>query len=258
MRRAFLFPAILLTAPAQAQTFELRRPIDPPNAAPQIVDGRKAVPANWPATFIFDGVGSKPCTATAVGPRVILTAAHCLSAGASGKVKNSKVTLWCEKAPLDNYGFDIALCASSAPIPVAKSKPYESVDIGVPPASGVPVIMLGFGCTRAGGSGGVLYEGDAKVGSLVVDGRQFSSSGVAALCSGDSGGGAYTPVDTKRKIVGIASDIYDGVSRFALLAHPAIVDFVGKWQRRQVDPDTKLPVEVRICGIDGTNAYCRG
>lgn len=259
MRNLFflVIPTIMLAATVQAQTFELRQPTRPPDAAAEIVGGRKAAPANWPATYVFDGVMDKACTATAVGPHVILTAAHCLPQAASGTIRDTRISVWCEKAPLHNYGYDIALCASSAPIPIARDKPYETVDLGGRPDPGLDLAMLGYGCTRVGGARGVLYEGEAKVGAWEDGERQFASVGAPALCSGDSGGAAYSPPGEDRKVVGVASEIEGNVSRFTFLAHPYIIDFISQWQRRQVNPATQQTVEVRICGIDGTNAYCR-
>jgi hypothetical protein len=65
----------------------------------------------------------------------------------------------------------------------------------------------------------------------------------------------YVSVDSK--VVGVASDVPDGMSRFTFLAHPRIVDFINKWQRNQVDPSTKQSVEVKTCGVDALNTYCR-
>lgn len=258
----FFFIGLLSVGSAQAQLLELERPKAPPKAAPEVIGGYKAAPTDWPSTYVFTGATGNPCTATAVGPRVMVTAAHCLPAmstdAMSGKIKETAIELWCEKAPLNTFGYDLALCATSAPIPIPGGRPYESVQVDSRPQAGTPLMMLGYGCTKKGGAGGVLYQGESTVGTWVNGGKQFATQGSVALCSGDSGGGAYSPVGKKRKVVGVASDVADDISRFTFLAHPAISSFIKDWQTRQFDPKSGQAVTVEICGIDGSNTYCRG
>ena len=57
-----------------------------PTAEPQIIGGTLSDTADWPATFVFNVIDN-PCTSTAIGPKVILTAAHCITDGAKGLIK---------------------------------------------------------------------------------------------------------------------------------------------------------------------------
>jgi hypothetical protein len=68
---------------AQSASFEMTRPVEGPGA-PSVIGGVPANPMDFPATFIFH-TPSGGCTATAVGSRVIFTAAHCVDNGANGR-----------------------------------------------------------------------------------------------------------------------------------------------------------------------------
>src|SRR5512145_2693126 len=74
--------AVAVAVPAWAQTFIMKPLPDDPTAEPQIIGGRRSNPADWPATFAFSN-----CTSTAIGSRVLLTAAHCVGHGANGKLE---------------------------------------------------------------------------------------------------------------------------------------------------------------------------
>src|SRR5262249_38652789 len=57
----------------------------------QVINANPAPHGQWPATFIFKNSVGEDCTATAVGPRAVLTAAHCLAAEANGQIENDKL-----------------------------------------------------------------------------------------------------------------------------------------------------------------------
>ncbi|MGY3473807.1 trypsin-like serine protease [Bradyrhizobium ottawaense] len=70
---------ILSAEAAAAQSQErIMAPLPSTNAANvQIIGGKPATPADWPATLMFDGNLGR-CTSTIVGTYVVLTAAHCV------------------------------------------------------------------------------------------------------------------------------------------------------------------------------------
>lgn len=256
--------ALCAASPGGAQQIELELPSAPPEASAEIIGGQVAVAANWPATFVFTGSNAGPCTATAIGPRTLLTAAHCVDKVVSGKIKGSPVSLWCEAHPWyepNATSYDVALCVSSAKIPTLNARPYETIDPKVRPRAGHErLTMLGYGCTDRGGSGGTLYEGTSPVTEADSQIVLFYTQGGAAVCAGDSGGGAFRTASTgfSRRIVGVASGALAGTrSRFVAVADAGVTSFIGKWANRQVNRDTKEKIEVQICGLDQSLLDCR-
>src|SRR5688572_32627636 len=67
--------------------FTMKAPTLDANPQVQIIGGRKADPAQWPATFVFANPAGGGCTSTAVGEHTIITAAHCIPNGATGVVE---------------------------------------------------------------------------------------------------------------------------------------------------------------------------
>jgi len=129
--------------------------------------------------------GNSGCSATVVGPEVIITAAHCASNGATstftykGKKYSAKMT----RSPLyPNKDHDICVGKLTEPI---KS---DMATIGGQNVKGKTLTILGYGCTKPGGSGfdDKLRKGDATI----VGFSQYDavSSNGSALCYGDSGG----------------------------------------------------------------------
>ena len=62
-------------------------PIDelPDVAEPFVIGGKKVKPADFPSSFYVKLAGSR-CTATLIGPKVLLTAAHCVGANRTVKM----------------------------------------------------------------------------------------------------------------------------------------------------------------------------
>ena len=56
----------------------------------EVIGGTPASPQNWPATFILCVSDGFFCTSTAIGPQVVITAAHCFD-GLKGGIRRSRV-----------------------------------------------------------------------------------------------------------------------------------------------------------------------
>lgn len=169
-----------------------------------LINGEPVDRAKHPAVVrIF--VGSSSCTASVVGKRTILTAAHCGETGdtatfttVSGKKFQAKLT----RAPgYPNEDLDLMLGLSTQDIDVQP----VSVKLERFERKGMGVVMIGYGCTKPGGGGG--NDGVLRIGKSKVSGGQgydlvLKSDDGSALCYGDSGGPLF--YDDAGKLVQIA------------------------------------------------------
>ena len=224
---------------------------------PSLIGGRDANAADWPAT-VYSSQGSSRCTATLVAARALLIAAHCVGDGktatftAGGKQYSST----CKHSPdyRRDHTADWALCYVATDVAgVAFEKLAKPEDA---PQVGETILLTGYGCTRAGGSGGndgVYRIGESTVISVPTRDNDIVTKGGAALCYGDSGGPAFRLLDPEGKervqvSVNSRGDIRT-TSYLSSITTAKAVSFIESWAQEK---------RVRICGIHAEAGGCRG
>ncbi len=238
------------------------------SADTKIIGGSKSDPRDWPATLVFLRPDGRGCTSTVVSGRVVLTAAHCVANHSRGGVElgEQRIDTTCDHHP--DYRAtpetdpeweekaipDFALCLLATALP---GSAFENVNRD-PSAVHLndTVRLLGFGCNKAGGSDGgfgVLYEGDAYVKRLPQPPSYYTlTSGGAAVCSGDSGGGAYlclNPERTRRVLMGVNSrGNLSTRSGLSTTSEEGFVSWAITWAAAH---------QVRICGLHDDAIGCR-
>ena len=167
------------------------------------------------------------CTGTAIGTRVILTAAHCVDAarryGGSGQVIQFRVDLVSGGKTTTKYikitsyqshpkysgsassGYDIGVMILSAPAPVIpirhNTKVMDKTWIGKEP------LFLGYGVIQTSPSRvSAKRKYGTKIPIIKVDSDRFTYQATdRSVCSGDSGGPALYQVDGAIKVLGVVS-----------------------------------------------------
>jgi len=243
MYRTIIFLTAFMLSACNAQDLVTKVPPEGPAKYPQdfnIIGGTE-VPANDPkySSIVRIATDGASCTASVVGPKAILTAAHCGKTDAISKFKingkdySAKIT----RSPLyPGIDHDLALGLVTEEMLGVK---YESVTTAPVKVSDV-VTMYGYGCIQPGGGGGndgILRFGDSIVTSLSAKDYVAKKPGGAALCFGDSGGPSF--------ILGVQAGVaskgnISDTSYFANLSLTESQDFLKKWAKDNATD---------ICGI---------
>lgn len=243
--------------------------------SPILIGGKEVAKKDWPAS-VYASMSNARCSATVVSERVLLLAAHCVRDGgaASFQIGDAKYASKCAHAPeyvqsawedhqeaiyygttpsieFRNSTADWALCLVDKPITdilfekVAKKQPFKVGDTAW---------LLGYGCTKPAGTGG--NDGILRLGSAKVTGIPSGSNndtvtyGAAALCYGDSGGGAYDKTTDDRVLFGVNSrgNIRD-TSYLSSTSTTTAQAFFKSWSEKYSQA---------ICGLSDLAKNCRG
>jgi hypothetical protein len=238
----------------------------PDEVQPALRGARVADPKQWQASFYTQSAGGS-CTASLIGDRVLLTAAHCVDNGAAVTLRRAGITYraMCEHSPQykkigDARTADYALCAVEQSIPgVAAEK------INRDPRAlkiGQALLLTGFGCTSdqgTGGNDGVYRIGESTIVALPSGtNNDIVVSGGAGVCFGDSGGPAFlvgpgnvllhTSVNSRVENRSTTGTDLGSHSYLSSLTTPQGTTFLADWSKRN---------GLHICGFDPQATMCR-
>jgi hypothetical protein len=186
----------------------------------QLVNGEEVVdPSIWSTVVVSRSIDGSLCTATLVGPRTLLTAAHCVDAYGppatgdidglgtrKGRVKFSgnpvpivsctmhpdyaRVPVTSPKRPRSSA--DYALCELARNV---DGMVYETMDLARAISVSSPILMTGYGCTDIGVENGELVgregEGTLRLGLATV--------GATGARSEDGVGASYLRIRAQGK-----------------------------------------------------------
>ena len=293
-------PPELVTAPQHQPTgdVEFRAALDLQQAGtglePRLRHGRVAKTADWPAslyTTFSTPDGTAACTATLIGPQVMLTAGHCVPTSGGVRFKYEKQPPYiaaCTQHPQyvsrQDPSADYALCKLDRPLKVPTTGfKFETVDTSAMSGRlGESIILTGFGCVSdivATSSA----DGKYRIGTNVVDDTSASTEQgrgpsyyapaqdnnlftkddpeLANLCPGDSGGPAFRRSGgpeqfADRTIVGVNSRVfYTDATRTqygaSLISATGGPDFRA-WAQKWVQDNS-----LAACGLNGNLPNCR-
>lgn len=171
---------------------------------PVLINGEELDLTQW-KYVVRIRVGSSGCTATVVGPKVALTAAHCGATGsvASFSIGTAQFTGKIERSSLyPGKDHDVSVIILDQEVTKAVVDRYASV--GGTATVGTEYYLAGYGCTQPGGGGGndgKLRGGKARMTGVSGYDMVSGGQGQAALCFGDSGGPLFVGEDNTKPVL---------------------------------------------------------
>lgn len=193
------------------------------------------------------------CTASLVGPRAVMTAAHCVGNGSRATARfydGKRVSGTATQAPLyRSKDLDIAMIYLDKEV---KGIKFRTVQAERDARKNEVLRLMGFGCTRPGGGGGG-NDGSLRTGKAVIQEPWISGYDLilkpkgednAALCFGDSGGPVFR-LNGRQIAVNSKGNIRD-TSYVTRTDHPDSQKFITDWAKKR---------DALVCGV---TADCDG
>lgn len=217
---------------------------------PTLINGRELDMSLW-KYVVRIRVGNSGCSATVVGPRVAITAAHCGTTGATAYIAGTSYSGVIERSSIyPGQDHDLAVIILQQEMPKSVVGRYATV--GGTASVGTEYFLAGYGCTQAGGAGG--SDGKLRGGHSRMTGTSgfdmiTGGQGQAALCFGDSGGPLFLSDDYTNPVVlgtnskGNIRDTNYNLRHDIQTSKDFLVSMAQKYQ-------------VKICGINGDQATC--
>lgn len=148
--------------------------------------------------------GGAGCTATLIGQRTVLTAAHCVPANSATFTLGGQTLHSAQVIAHPSYGGgnsgDVAVVILQQPVQGVSPSP---IAVGGPQV-GQSIVLVGFGKT---GENANDY-GTKRMGANTVSQvgpTTFSFQGASNVCNGDSGGPTFVNVGTQQVVYGVHS-----------------------------------------------------
>jgi hypothetical protein len=274
------FGAPILRAPDNSGDIEFKATLDlhQDTTKPSLGNGVVVDTNKWPASLYGTYGANEICSATLIGPRVILTAAHCVGDGHKASVTRLVGvggTGTCTHATIykTDDSADYALCLMINDIVAV---PYETLSTDAKRLkAGLQLIGTGYGCTDISNLQLVpdqqTHHLDFRIGPLWIDTLPSAGSAQgnyistrsdpnsAFVCPGDSGSAAFISggVDrngnSRRGIVAINVQVHTDtlISDLSSTSTPTALAFFKSWLS---DNSAQHPT---ICGINAPQASCR-